>query len=71
MNFLKPIKKDLIIENLFTNELECHNLSVMRVRLLSPYYEHYLLVNDTLLVTAHGALRLSFHDTIGTSPTLG
>ena len=56
---LEPVVDDLL-DNLFDNE--CGDT----VSFLSPYHEHYLKI-----VKAHGALRLSFHDAIGISPTLG
>ena len=58
-DFLEPIKQDLI-ENLFTNE--CGDAVSLCILVMNVYLK---------TVQAHGALRLSFHDAIGISPTLG
>ena len=59
-DFLEPIKADLL-ENLFDNECG-DTVSIFCLLIMS--------INLTA-VQAHGALRLSFHDAIGISPTLG
>ena len=60
-SFLEPIKTDLI-KNLFDNE--CGDA-------VSLFFFSLLSTSILKTVQAHGALRLSFHDAIGISPTRG